>query len=390
MTATPWPDAHACAYDAAAALPPTTVPVPVAAGLVLAAPVVARAPVPPFDVSAMDGFAVAGPGPWRLVGQVRAGDAARPALEPSTAVEIATGAVVPGAADAVLPYEHAERRGDSVSGDVGPGRHIRRTGEETASGEPVLAAGSALTPVALGLVASVGLDEVAVVPRPRVAVVVTGDELLTHGVPGHGHVRDALGPMLPSLLTGFGADVISVCRANDDAGLLRDAIRAGLDTAEVVAVTGSSSRGPADHLRDVLAALRGEPLVTGVACRPGHPQSLTRLPGNRWVVGLPGNPLAAVVAAATLLRPLLAALGGRAHPALPEFPAGEDLSAHPQLTRLVPAAVGDGHLRLLPHDRPAMLRSAALDDVLAVVPPGNRVPSGTWVRTLPLPLAAPS
>ena len=143
MTSTSWPEARRIARAAGTPLDPIELALPAALGASLAAPLVALSPLPAYDAAAMDGYAVAGTGPWQVIGRILAGDATPVApLRPGTAVEIATGALVPAGVEAVLPYERARSRADRVHGDIEPGRHIRRRGEECPLGEEVLPAGS--------------------------------------------------------------------------------------------------------------------------------------------------------------------------------------------------------------------------------------------------------
>jgi molybdopterin molybdotransferase len=200
-----------------------------------------------------------------------------------------------------------------------------------------------------------------------VAVIVTGDELLYSGPPRPGRVRDAIGPMLPGLLTG--ADLLGTTHLRDDPSALADALTFG--QADVLVTCGATSVGPADHLRRVLTGLQAEILVSGVSCRPGHPMLLAVLPDGRCVVGLPGNPFAALAAVLTLLQPLLDSLGG--HAARPPITAWlPDVGAHPADTRLIPVTRAGGEAVPVGHDRPGSLRGAALADALAVVPPGHK------------------
>lgn len=357
------------------------VPLALAEGAVLGADVRALTGVPAFDSAAMDGFAVAGPGPWRLVGSGLAGaPVARAGLGPGEAVEIATGARVPKGAEAVLPYELAERSGDRVAGPAEAGRHVRWAGEETAPGEVVLTRGRTVGPVVLGLAASLGHETLPVL-APRVSVLVTGAEVTTSGLSGEGLVRDAIGPMLPGLVAWAGGRVERVDHLGDDRGVLEAAVAAA--DADLLVVCGSSSKGPADHLRAVLAGLDAEVLVDGVACRPGHPQLLARR-GDTVVAGLPGNPGAALVAALTLVVPLLCAMAGRPDPSrVPDpVPVAGGAAAHPRDTRLVPVRLERGRAVPVGHDRPASLRGAALADAYAVVPPDW---SGAEVELLRLP-----
>lgn len=378
----PWDRARARSYGAAAPLPGRSLALERCAGATLAAPLLARTDLPPADTSAMDGYAVAGAGPWALVGEVLAGSAWPGRLEPGCAVGIGTGAPTPAGTSAVLQVEHAEVRDGAVHGEVEPGRHVRRAGEECRTGDVLLPAGTAVTAAVLGLAAATGHDALEVVPRPRVVALVTGDELLSQGLPRDGRVRDALGPSLPLLVGAHGGDLRARTHLPDDAALLRSAIETA--EADVVLTTGASSVGPADHLRAVVADLGGTLVVDGVACRPGHPQLLAQLPDGRLVVGLPGNPLAALVAALTVLAPVLAALSGRALRTAAAVLA-EPVPAWPGGTRLVPVALEGLRARPVPHTGAGMLRGAALADALAVVRPGPDLPAGAEVEVLPLP-----
>jgi molybdopterin molybdotransferase len=360
---------------------PRDLPLGRALGGILGADVTALVGLPAFDASAMDGYAVAGTGPWRLVGRQLAGaPGARTALRPGQAVEIATGARVPKGTESVLPYERSVLDDGVVGGEIERGRHVRWAGEETGPGETVLTRGTRVTPAVLGLAASLGHDALPVL-LPRVSVLVTGDELTTSGLPGEGSVRDAIGPLLPGFLGWAGAELCGIRHLGDDRDALVDAVTAG--GADVVVVCGSSSKGPADHLRAVLERVGAATEVDGVACRPGHPQTLARRDGTAFV-GLPGNPGAALVAILTLLVPLVSALAGRPDPtrSADAVPLEGGVAAHPSDTRLVPVRLlGD---RALPvgYDRPGSLRGAALADAYAVVPPGW---DGAPVELLRLP-----
>ncbi|MGJ6960681.1 molybdopterin-binding protein [Streptosporangium sp. G11] len=420
--ALPWESARRVAASAAGPLSPVDLPLHLAYGCRLAEPLRALVPVPGADVAAMDGYAVAGDPPWRIAGLVLAGGAAfGAALGPGTAVEIATGAPVPEGAEAVLPYELAVRpvgvpgrsappgrftpplgrfappggesrtagepAGEWVSappGAVEPGRHIRRRGEDCPLGAVVLTAGSAVTPAVLGLAAGLGHDVLRVRPKPLVSVLVTGDEVVTLGVPGPGRVRDAIGPMLPGLVEWAGGRAEAPLWLPDGARALAAALAGppGGPPGQVVVVCGASSKGPADHLRAVLAGLGAEILVDGVAVRPGHPQLLARLPDGRLVAGLPGNPYAALVAALTLLAPAVRALAGG-----PEAPRERSALAgrvrpHHADTRMVAVRRGGRGAVPVGHDRPGSLWGAALAEALAVVPPGWR---GEPVELVSLP-----
>lgn len=374
------------------------VPLAEALGATLAADLPALVGIPDCDTSAMDGYAVCGPGPWRVTGRVLAGAApTAEALTPGTAVEIATGAPVPPGTTSVLPYEHARgadggtvpgtapgtTAGVTVSGDTEPDRHVRRAGEDTRPGDVVLKQGAPVTPAVLGLAASLGHDDLPV-RRPALAVLVTGDEVVRTGVPGPGRVRDAIGPMLPGLADWAGARAEPPAYLGDVREGLADALRSAAGSGtDAVAVCGASSKGPADHLRSALDDLGAETVVDGVACRPGHPQLLARLPDGPAVVGLPGNPGAALVAAVTLLAPLLSALAGRPDPAA-AAPGRAELSVpvrpHPKDTRLVAVRLTGSAAEPVGHDRPGSLRSPAAADGYAVIPPDWSGPLAEIVR----------
>jgi molybdopterin molybdotransferase len=328
----------------------------------------------------MDGYAVRGTGPWQLLGAVRANSGLAGPLADGQACSIVTGAAVPPGTTAVLPDEDAVRTDDQVVGLVETGRHIRRAGEECAAGETVLRAGVVVEPQVLGLAAALGLDRLTVIPQPLVAALVTGDELVHRGASGPGRVRDAIGPMLPGLIARAGAVAAPVVHLPDSRAALIDTLTA--TQADLILVSGSSASGPADHLRATLSALGAELLIDGVACRPGHPQALARLDDGRLVLGLPGNPFAALTAFLTLGVASLQRLRGEKLLKLPLAPVPGGLACHPHSTRLVPVRVGPHGVVLVGHEGSAMLRGAAGADALAVVDPGPA--EAIAARLLPL------
>ncbi|MBQ1081188.1 molybdopterin molybdotransferase MoeA [Nocardiopsis sp. B62] len=410
-TPTPWPRARELAREigAAAGAPAEDVPLAEARGATLGADLVSAIDVPVLDSAAMDGYAVSGEGPWLVLGRSLAGHPGPVVrLNPGEAVETATGAVAPDGTTAVLPRERATLAppepegtrglGDPASesdvppapdgarllyGEVTPGRHLRRRGETTLAGTVAARAGSPVTPALLGLAASLGNDSLPVL-RPRVRVLVTGDEVVHAGVPRPGAVRDAIGPVLPGLAAWAGGRCEPLVAVADRGGALEERLdgAAGTDT---VAVCGSSSTGPADHLRAALTALGANFVVDGVACRPGHPQLLAVLPSGTVVVGLPGNPGAALAAALTLLVPVLSGRADRRDPAHTgrRVRLVGDVRPHASDTRLLPVRVSRDLAVELPASGSADLRAAAVADALAVVPPG-RVPGRVELVGLPV------
>ncbi|MGV9321354.1 molybdopterin molybdotransferase MoeA [Streptomyces sp. NPDC003660] len=387
--ATPWPRAREIAARAArraARRPVVSVALGDALGLVLAAPLDALSDLPSFDTSAMDGWAVAGPGPWQIRdGGVLAGHAPPDPLTDGEAVRIATGARVPTGVTAVLRSEHGRTDPQDrlhATGETSHGQDIRPRGQECRRGDQLLPTGTLVTPAVLGLAAAAGYDTLAVVPRPRAEILVLGDELLTEGLPHDGLIRDALGPMLAPWLRALGAEVIAVRRLGDDAKALRKALTTS--RADLIVTTGGTAAGPVDHVHPTLDKIGAELLVDGVAVRPGHPMLLARIKADQHLVGLPGNPLAAVSGLITLAEPLLRALAARPAPEPYRTPLREAVQGHAHDTRLVPVVLRGERAVPLHYSGPAMLRGIATADALAVVPPGGAAP-GAEMELLDLP-----
>jgi molybdopterin molybdotransferase len=315
----------------------------------------------------MDGYAVRGNSPWVLEGRTLAGEPAGTPLDLGRAREVATGAPVPEGTHAVVPYEDARRCGQLLNGQIAA-PNIRRIGEEAQAGEELISAPTHVSPQVIALAAALGYDELVVSQQPRVAAIITGDEVIRHGRPPPGRLRDAIGPALAGLVQSAGGQLVSTSYLSDHRDVLLDALLAA--DAELVLVSGSSSVGRTDYLRANLEMLGAEPIVAGVACRPGHTQSLWRFSDGRIVVGLPGNPFAAVAAFLTLVIPCCASLLGLELRTLKRVPLGR-LRAHPTKTRLTPVRVIAEQHEAIPYHGSAMLRGLALADALAVVPPAN-------------------
>lgn len=387
---TPWPQARALAYDDALPLPPDQAPLDAALGCTLAEPLLARTPLPAFDTSAMDGYAVAGPPPWRVVGYACTGQPVDVTLVAGTAVEIATGALLPPGTESVVPYELASAHAGSVTsnssgGAPAPGRHIRRAGEEARRGAVLAPAGCTVGPALLGLAAAASYDVLVVIRRPTVALLVTGNEIMMAGVSGGGLVRDAVGPMLPGLIDRWGGVSLATACVRDDLDTFVAAVTGA--AADVIVTTGASSVGRADHLHRVLTRLGATILIDGVAVRPGHPQLLARLPDGRRVVGLPGNPLAALAGAVTLLQPLLAGLAGRPSPCCQVSRLAAAVTPSRDAYRLLPATrTTSGLIEATGPCGSAMLTGAAVAEGFAVIPPGSAaLDIGADAGWLPLP-----
>lgn len=366
---------------------PVRVPLAEALGTVLAADLYARGDVPVADASAMDGFAVRGPGPWRVVDRVLAGGAPAAALTGGDAVEVATGALVPHGTERVLPVEVVTTDGGLLRLDgPSPARaHVRPRGEECRAGELLLPAGRRAGPGVLGLAASTGSDSLDVRRRPRVVALLTGDELVVSGLPLPGQVRDAVGPLLPGTVASLGGDLTAVHRCGDSPGDLASSLGRLVDGGcDVVVTCGMAGTGPADRLRPWLDDVGATLVVDGVAVRPGHPMVLAALPDGRPLVGLPGNPLAAVAALLGLLGPLLDGMTGLL-PGEPERAGlvGWEPRGRPATVLLPVRRRPDRSVEPAGMSGPAQLRGLAAADAVAVVPPGWT--DGDAVELLPLP-----
>ena len=381
--------------DAARPLPPETVTCERALGRVLAEDVASEEDLPPFDSSAMDGYAVAdlGGGELAVVDEARAGAPAGRAVAAGEAIAISTGAQVPAGTAAVVPVERtAEAAGGRVQVErVGDGANVRRAGEDVRAGDVVLARGAAIGPAEVAMLAQVGRTEVRCGAVPRVAVVVTGDELVDPGVAlAPGQIRDSNAPALGALATAAGARVTGRRRVGDSFGATVEALRAALAEADVVCVSGGVSVGEHDHVKPALAELGVEEAFWGVALKPGKPTWFGSAPGGALVFGLPGNPVSAMVTFELFARPALRALAG-ADPsparARARLDAPVKLNARREQAIRVRLAVSDDGWRAEPtgpqgsHQISSMLGA----DALALVPAGDgELAAGELVHVEPL------
>jgi molybdopterin molybdotransferase len=282
-------------------------------GRVLAEPAVADEDLPPFDASAMDGFAVPSgePATLRIEGESRAGAPSRPPLSPGTACRISTGAVVPDGTFSVVPVEATEQSGDEVTVPAtNEGANVRRAGEDVRAGETVIEAGTELGPAEMAVLASLGKAEVACARVPRVAIVVTGDELVEPGTElGPGQIRNSNLYALAAQAERAGAQVAARERVGDDFEKTKEKLAHALATADVVCVSGGVSVGPHDHVKPALAALGVEERFWGVRLQPGKPTWFGVRDGT-LVFGLPGNPVSAMVTFQLFALPAVRALQG--------------------------------------------------------------------------------
>ncbi len=396
-------------------------------GLAVAEEVTARLTLPPGPTSHMDGYALRASDvspsadrslsiPVPVLGVSRPGAPWPEPLPVGSAIRIMTGALLPRGADTVVPVEETDRERES-SGSVRiqlverpegstprPGRYVRPAGEEITEGERLAGPGDTVTPGLLSLVAATGRAELTVHRPPVVALIVTGSELVAHGDPAalEGGVRraDILSPSIPPLLAAAGAVALAPRRVGDDEKALTRTLSEAAEQADVIITTGGASMGEADLVKRVLAKMHFSIDFWRVRMRPGSPISVGRLPtsieGRRLlVVGLPGNPVSAIVTLLVFGLPAIRALGGHARRFLPKVrvTAGERFAGPPHLTRfyrvvLEPEASGTLVAKLSGSQGSGVIRSLAGANGLAVVPEGtDAIEEGDPVDVLLIPFA---
>ncbi|MBL0424643.1 molybdopterin molybdotransferase MoeA [Ramlibacter alkalitolerans] len=331
-----------------------------ALGRVLARDLVSPISVPPHDNSAMDGFAFAGSqlgaGALQLqvVGTALAGKAWQGQAGPGECVKIMTGAIMPAGLDTVVPQEFtktlADGRIEVPAGLLQPGDNRRCKGEDLMQGRPALAAGDRIGPAACGLVASLGIAEVEVFRRLRVAYFSTGDEILSLGEPTReGAVYDSNRYTVHGLLTRMGCEVIDLGVVRDEPALLEQAFRDAAARADAIITSGGVSVGEADFTKAMMKKL-GDVAFWRIAMRPGRPMAVGRI-GDAVLFGLPGNPVAVMVTFLAFVRPaLLRMMGARvAAPVYLKARSAEAMRKKPGRTeyqRGIVAAAADGTLQV--------------------------------------------
>jgi molybdopterin molybdotransferase len=329
-------DAVALVERTAAPLPPLRQGLLDACGGVLGAPVVADCDSPPWDRAMMDGFAVRSadfaPGVSEVVDlevvvDLAAGDTTGLEIRPGACARIMTGAPIPPGADAVVPIEsavdgtaaaHAGGRVRLRDGRFRHGQHVARCGAAFRRGQEVLPAGSRLGAAEIGLAAEAGAVTVMAVPRPRVAILSTGSELVApEAVPGHGQTRNSNAPMLAAASLLLGAEPLPLGSVPDRPEAIRDAVARGL-AADVLVLSGGVSAGDLDLVPDTFARCGVERVFHKVRLKPGKPVwfGIFRRPGAppTLVFGLPGNPASSLVCFELFVRPAIRILAGRPRP----------------------------------------------------------------------------
>lgn len=404
----PLSEVRALVLDRCPPLEPTEVELAQARGLVLAEDVTAPADLPGFPSSAMDGFAVRAadvapatadlPVVLEVLETVMAGQVPVRSVEGRQAIRIMTGAAVPAGADAIVPVELTRPSGGSRGDDetvavlepVGAGLHVRGAADDVTAGTVIAATGATVTPALVGVLASSGVETVRVAPRPRVGVISTGDELVSPPrMPAPGQVRDSNRPMLLAAVAAAGAQPIDLGWVRDDVDAVAAALRSAAFQCDLILTSGGVSMGEADVVKLVLDRM-GDPEWIQIAIRPAKPFALASVHGVP-LLGLPGNPVSALVSFEVLARPAIRQLAGRrpldrprvtARPTVPleRTPDGKDHLLRVTIGRdddgwtVTPVAAQGSH----------QLTATSTATGLAVVPDGPTVPAGASVEVMVL------
>lgn len=395
-----------------AVMPPETKPILEALGQVLAEDVVAGFDIPPLDNSAMDGYAVraedtsgasqADPRWLRVVGDLPAGSVADRRVEPGTAIRIMTGAPVPSGADAVVQFEntsegtnprkhgsrpHEERV--AVYRPIALGGNVRQAGEDVTRGSVVLRRGTPLKPAGIGILASLGLNEVIVYRRPRVAILSTGDELLDAGQPlAPGKIFDANSYSVAALVARTGGVPVRLGIARDNRADLESKLREAAQS-DLILTSAGVSVGDFDIVKEVLAA-EGEITFWRVRIKPGKPLAFGKIRGVPHL-GLPGNPVSSMVAFELFARPAILKMLGKAALSKPQVDAVLEGEADNRdgrrvyLRAVVQKVNGQYVARLTGPQGSGILTSMALANALVVIPEDvPHVKTGDHLRALML------
>ncbi len=399
----PLADARRLVLSAVAPAPPVRLPLGEALGSVAAERVVADGPVPPFENSQMDGYALvaadtaAGGARLRVVGSVMAGQVGGMTVGSGEAVRIMTGAPIPAGADAVCMVERTTTEDDGsvvvVHGSVEPGEYVRRAGEDIAAGEVVIRPGTVLGPSQLGVLASLGKAAVLVHRRPRVGVLSTGDELAPLGERLRpGQVRDANRPALLALVRASGFPAVDLGIVADDEARLAEALTGAATACDIVVTSGGVSVGDRDYVKVVLDKLTdGQMRWMQVAIKPAKPFAFGVLAASGTpVFGLPGNPVSSLVSFELFVRPALRRMAGHhqldrpAVDAVADEDLGRALDGKLHLARVCARLDTDGRVHVRSSGRQAshLLRAMADANALALLPDGEGVRRGANVRVM--------
>ncbi|MBV8981432.1 MAG: molybdopterin molybdotransferase MoeA [Acidimicrobiia bacterium] len=400
MSLAPLEEVQAAVLRECIPLTPRAVDLQDALGCVTSMPVEAEERVPPFDNTAMDGFAVRAadtvdpPVELTVVATLAAGaDPSNVHVGTGEAVRIMTGAPMPSGADAVVMVERTHAAGDVVviEHHAAVGDHVRGAGDDLKPGDVVVDAGTVLTPAHVGVLASLGYRRVPVFPRPRVGVLSTGDELVDGPQPLRpGQIRDSNRAALLALVRQSGFTPVDLGLAPDDETAIANAVESGLDTCDALVTSGGVSVGDFDYVKAVLDKL-GSMRWWQVAIKPAKPLAFGTVKGKP-VFGLPGNPVSSMVSFELFARPALRQMAGhrRVFRRVARAIAAEPIRRLPDgklhLVRVVASPGEEGHwrVRAVEGQGSHQLAAAAGANALALVPDGEGVVAGESVDVLVL------
>jgi molybdopterin molybdotransferase len=372
-------------------LPSSSVPLRDSRGLTLAEQIVSDHDVPGFDNSAMDGYAIIAadtanasastPAVLRLIEDLPAGTAPTQRVESGTAAKIMTGAPIPPGADTIVPWEDTETRVGAVAvlTVVPRGKHVRPKGEDVRAGREIILAGTFLRPVHLGVIASIGRTRIEAIPRPRVAVLSTGDELVAPGGELRpGALYDANATLIAAMCEAIGAIVTLTGLVGDEPDEVAEWLESAAGMADLIVTSGGASVGEHDWLRDVLER-HGSLSLWRVAIKPGKPIAFGRVEG-RPVLALPGNPGSAFVGVHVFVAAAIRKLAGRdPKPRSVRALLGEDVKGSPSRTLFCRVRLAGNKALPLPAQSSVVLSNIIPTEGFAIVPPGG-LPAGAEVR----------
>jgi molybdopterin molybdotransferase len=386
------------------------------AGLILAESVIADRDIPPFPRSTRDGYAVRAndlknlPAQLKVIGEIKAGPlpaAAPPKLNPGETFSIMTGAPVPHGADAVVMIEYTSRQDERVefTKEIAPGENIVAQGAEAKRGSLLLDRGTRLNESAIALIASVGKSRLQVFVRPRIAILITGDEIVDVDAEiGPTQIRNSNSYSLAAQVQQTGAEPVLLPIAPDEPHRLRELIEQGLQS-DLLLMTGGVSMGRYDLIEQVLAEMHAEFFFTGAQIQPGRPVVFGRIPCGagaparempplsvmpKYFFGLPGNPVSTMVTFELFARPMIEALTGMWPNPLVFLHARlkSEIRVKPGITRFLPAILsgqyGDSQIELVPWQGSGDIAAKSRSNCLAVIPPDrDQIPPGEWVAIIP-------
>ena len=357
---------------------------------ILSEDIISPISMPPFRQSAMDGYAVrlSGENTFRLIGEIQAGDSANPVLEPGDAVRIFTGAPVPDDADAVVMQEHVKGPGVVVEVEINPGQNIREAGEQIKAGELALKAGSRITPAAVGYLASLGFSEVSVFVKPRISIIVTGNELKAPGKElKRGEIYESNAQMLRAALLKDGFQRVSIFRVEDNLDSTIDSISKALSDSDIVLLSGGISVGDYDFVGEALEENEVEEVFYKIRQKPGKPLYFG-LTEENYVFALPGNPASALSCFYIYVLPAIRKYSGysKSHLERRLLASENEYQKKGDRAQFLKAHAGNSRVVILDGQASSMIHSFSMANALVFLPEDqNEVKKGDKVQVVILP-----